>query len=114
MCYPGQGWKLSNKRKGNYQLKNGEKINYSSIIAELDEQKELIFYWFQVDDKTADNTLFQKLILFQKKIFRQGENSAFVRISASLNDMSPEEAQTYLLKFIEDFYPLFLEYVNND
>ena len=114
VCYPGQGWQLSNKSKANYQLKNGEKINYSSIIAELDEKKELIFYWFQVDDKTADNTLFQKLILFQKKIFHQGENSAFVRISTSLNDKSPEAAQVDLLKFIEDFYPLFLDYVNND
>ena len=114
VCYPGQGWKLSHKVTGGYGLDSGKKIKYSSIIAELEGKKELIFYWFQIDDKTADNTFFQKLILFQKKIMRQGESNAFVRISTSLNDKSQQEAQKYLLKFIDDFYPLFLGYVNND
>lgn len=114
VCYPGQGWKLSNKESGHYELKNGEKIKYSTIIAELAGKKELIIYWFQVDDETANNTFVQKMVLFKKKIMRQGESNAFVRISTSLDDTSPQNAKEHLMSFIDDFYPLFLKYVEDD
>ena len=113
VCYPGQGWKLSNKEKGTYELKNGEKVDYSSIIAAQGGSKDLIFYWFQVNDKTADNTLFQKMILLQNKILQQGENNAFVRVSTSLNEGSIHLAQKRILDFMEDFYPIFLEYIES-
>ncbi len=113
VCYPGQGWKLSNKEKNIYDLASGGKIHYSSIIAELEGSKELIFYWFQVDDKTADNTFLQKIILFQKKFLREGESNAFVRISTSLKNNSPEIAQKTLFNFIDDFYPQLTVYVNS-
>lgn len=113
VCYPGQGWKLSNKEKGTYELKNGEKVDYSSIIAVQGGSKDLIFYWFQVNDKTADNTLFQKMILLQNKILQQGENNAFVRVSTSLNEESIHLAQKRILDFMEDFYPIFLEYIES-
>jgi EpsI family protein len=113
VCYPGQGWELSNKEKGIYEFENGVKIEYTSIIADLSGRKELVFYWFQVDDKTTDNTFFQKLILFQKKILQQSENNAFVRISTSLNDESILGAQERILAFMEDFYPIFLEYIES-
>lgn len=113
VCYPGQGWKLSNKEKGTYELKNGEKVDYSSIIAAQGGSKDLIFYWFQVNDKTADNTLFQKMILLQNKILQQGENNAFVRVSTSLNEESIHLAQKRILDFMEDFYPIFLEYIES-
>lgn len=114
VCYPGQGWKLSNKEKGNYELKSDGIIKYSRIIGELEGKKELIFYWFQVDDKTADNTFYQKMILFQKKMLREDENNAFVRISTSLNQESQEIAERYLSEFIDEFYPLFMRYVHID
>jgi len=110
VCYPGQGWKLSNKQTHSYSLENGEEIHYSSIIAESDGKKELIYYWFQVDDETAAGTLSQKIILFQKRILHEGESNAFVRISTSLDNRSVLEAESLLLSFIADFYPAFYRY----
>jgi len=114
VCYPGQGWTLSNKKQKTFHLKDGEKINYSSIIAELDGKKELIVYWFQIDSETADNTLSQKIFLFKNKLFQHGESSAFVRISTPLNDTTLQNAEKSIHNFIEDFYPLFLKYIKND
>lgn len=114
VCYPGQGWILSNKEKGHFKLRSGREIDYSSIVADLEGRKELIFYWFQVDDKTASNTFFQKMILFQKKMLRHDEGNAFVRISTPLNQESQQSAERYLFEFIDDFYPLFLRYVHID
>lgn len=113
ICYPGQGWKLSNKQRQSTTLKAGMTINYSSIIADLNGKKELIYYWFQVDDKTADNTFHQKIVLFQKQILQQGESNAFVRISTSLNDQTEEQAKDVLMNFIADFYPVFYRYSTN-
>lgn len=113
VCYPGQGWSLSNDSTGSYLLKNGEIVNYSSVFAELEDKKELVFYWFQIDDKTTSNTFSQKLLLLQKKFSHEDENNAFIRISTSLNGSSPATARSLVLEFIEDFYPRLTSYVNS-
>ncbi|WP_321371037.1 exosortase C-terminal domain/associated protein EpsI [uncultured Desulfuromusa sp.] len=112
VCYPGQGWKLSGKEQRSQQINNYKKLEYSRIVAELEDKKEEIFYWFQVDDRSASGTLQQKLLLFKKKFFNQGEGNAFVRISTSLNNKSEQQAEELILGFIDDFYPAFVNHIS--
>ena len=112
VCYPGQGWKLSGKEQRSQQINNYANLEYSRIVAELEDKKEEIFYWFQVEDKSASGTLQQKLLLFKKKLFNQGEGNAFVRISTSLNNKTEQQAEELILGFIEEFYPAFVSHIS--
>ena len=75
VCFPGQGWVISNKTKGKFILnsKTGESISYSSMTVQQDQQKSLIVYWFQSYDQTNSDTLSQKITLLREKLLNQDE-----------------------------------------
>lgn len=111
VCYPGQGWKLTGKDRRSYSLGGNGDLDYSRVVADLNGNKEEIYYWFQVDNESVPNTFLQKISLLKKKLLQQGENNAFVRISTSLNNKSEKEAQRVMLDFVDKFYPLFVDYI---
>jgi len=115
VCFPGQGWVLSNKTTGKLQL-NPEietSISYSMMTGRLGQQKELLVYWFQAYNLTMPDTFTQKLSLFWKKILNQGEDNAFVRITVPIGDRPVEEYKEVAFSFIRAFYPTFLDYVKS-
>ena len=115
VCFPGQGWVLTDKKSGELILnpETDSSLSYSSMIAQRGQQKELIIYWFQSYDQTNPDTLSQKISSLWKKILSNREDNAFVRISIPINEKSISESQKTIFKFIKDFYPVFLEYVKS-
>jgi len=113
VCFPGQGWVVSDTQKDKIVLNPEPKnsISYSSMIAQRGLQKELIIYWFQSYDKTNPGTFSQKITSLWQKIFHQREDNAFVRVSISMAEKSLSECQETSFKFIRSFYPVFLDYV---
>jgi EpsI family protein len=113
VCFQGQGWQLKNRQSGNYIITRDPKLNisYSSMIAERQDQRELIVYWFQANGKASANTYSQKYAMFRDRLFSRGEDNAFVRISVPINDEAPDVAAKKIFAFIEDFYPAFYRYV---
>ena len=114
VCFPGQGWEVSDKKKGNLVIDamGEEKISYASMNVKLGLRNNLILYWFQSHDQTNADTFSQKINLLVKKILRQGENNAFVRITVPVDKNSSEsEAKETILSFMKSFYPVFLAYV---
>jgi EpsI family protein len=114
VCFPGQGWKISDKRTGSLTLKNGERISYASMMGQLGQDRELITYWFQSYDKTNDNTFSQKVSLFVKKLMGHGEDNAFVRITLPIGSEPLSKYQEKTSEFIEVFYPIFLDFIKAD
>ena len=113
VCFPGQGWKVSGLRTGDYTLDslNSGTLSYSTMTAQLGMQKELILYWYQSFDRTNSGTFSQKITLLWKKILGQGEDNAFVRITIPLRDRAVRENQEAIFKFVRAFYPVFLDFV---
>jgi EpsI family protein len=113
VCFQGQGWQLKNRRSGDYVLTRDPrlKISYSSMMAERQDQRELIVYWFQADGKASANTHSQKFAMFRERLLGRGEDSAFVRISVPISDETPDVAAKRIFTFIDDFYPAFYRYV---
>jgi EpsI family protein len=115
VCFPGQGWVLSDKSVGELKLdKGGETaVSYSSMIAQKGTEKELLVYWFQSYDKTSADTFNQKLRSLSAKLGRGGEDNAFVRVSIPMSDRPLAESKKVALEFIKNFYPVFLKYVRD-
>ena len=115
VCFPGQGWVLSDKKSGKLILnqETDNSLSYSSMIAQRGQQKELIIYWFQSYDQTNPDTLSQKISSLWGKIFNNREDNAFVRITTPIGQKSISESQEIAFTFIKDFYPVFLKYVRS-
>ena len=113
VCFPGQGWLVSDRQKGKFVLSSSPEysISYSAMSVQRGAKKELIIYWFQSYDQTNPDTLSQKITSLWKKLLNQGQDNAFVRVSTPIGDKSLFECQDTLLEFIRSFYPVFLNYV---
>ena len=114
VCFTGQGWHLTNRGSGKHQLAGTEKltINYSTMIAEQQSEKELIIYWFQTNDTTSAGTFEQKAkMLWQRLRNVPREENAFVRVSTRMDGTTPDVSKKRLFDFIDTFYPEFYRYV---
>ena len=113
VCFPGQGWILSDKIKGTYQFKSDKEysIPYSMMIAQRGEYKQLIIYWFQSHDIANSNTLSQKFTLIWNRFLHKGESNAFVRVIMPLKGKTVTECKTTILDFITNFYPIYIGYI---
>jgi EpsI family protein len=113
VCFPGQGWNISDKKTRHLTLKSGQTIDYSTMIGQLGDNRQLITYWFQSYDKTNASTFNQKLSLFRKKLLHKGEDNAFVRITVPIGTQPMDVYSTKTEQFINAFYPEFLSYIKD-
>lgn len=117
VCFPGQGWVLSGMDQGKLSVPAAAgdyQVHYSSMVAERDEQKIFLVYWFQADDKALADTFNQKLAMLRGTFLGGIGGNAFVRISVDLEQQTEKEALDTVVSFVEVFYPVFFEYVNGE
>jgi len=113
VCFPGQGWQISNSDSSKLKINVDASgfLSYSTIIGELNNQKMFILYWFQSWDRSNPGTVSQKIWSFLNRLLNKGEDNAFVRITIDLNDTTNQEAKKTALKFMQSFYPVFIDYL---
>ena len=115
VCFPGQGWQVNKTTKGLARLshKGIDDFPYATISANLGEQSEYLLYWFQAFDQPAATTLMQKLLLLKNNFLRKGQENAFVRLSTPCPGQDTNKCEKILLKFVDDFYPVFKTYITS-
>ncbi len=116
VCFPGQGWELSNRDYRSIDLSSGLgklSVDYATMQAGRNDRNTVLLYWFQAQDKTASDTLSQKIILLWKSIPTGLEENAFVRLSMDRQGKSYEECLSTLTQFVESFYPEFYKFVQS-
>ncbi|MDW7646087.1 MAG: EpsI family protein [Desulfuromonadales bacterium] len=116
VCFSGQGWTISHPGSGRMECvgKSVQEIAFSDLTASRDTDKEYVLYWFQAYDQPMAGPFSQKLMLLKKKLFREGQSNAFVRVSTGMKDLTSEEARERVSGFVESFYPEFLAYVKSE
>jgi len=113
VCYPGQGWQLSNREVRTLTV-NKQEIHLTQMTASHNQGKYMVLYWYQSYDRTSSGTFAQKVKTLLAKIHRSKQDNAFVRISIPLQERSSEEAFKTGVKFIDSFYPAFLEFITEN
>jgi len=113
VCFPGQGWDLSDFEKKSVKVGN-QTVNLMQIIATAPERKELLIYWFQAYEKTSPGEFLQKINTLLAKFTDGREDNAFVRVTVPMKNMNVDQAYRIGVDFIKAFYPRFLEHVKNN
>lgn len=110
-CFPGNGWKVEGKKKSRL-LVDSHEINYEHFIARNGQQKLLVMYWFQAHEKTSPDIFINKINAIINLLTGKKQEHAFVRVTIPLTDLPQDEAKHIGENFIEQFYPVFLDYIN--
>jgi len=113
VCLPGQGWVLSDFSQKTLRI-GQDNINFKLMVATISQRKKLILYWFQAYDKTSPGTFMQKLNVLWSKFRNSREDNAFVRVTVPMDKISAKEAYKIGAKFIQAFYPRFIEHVREN
>jgi EpsI family protein len=115
VCYPGQGWVVSDAKKRNVPLKDARQrpVELATIRIERGDDRQLAVYWFQSYDLTASDTFRQKVNTFYQKFSGGHEANAFVRVSVPIGPGGEREALETALDFVADFQPRFLSYLRS-
>ena len=113
VCFPGQGWNLSNF--SNLKVQSGQHtVDLASMVIGKGEEQQLVLYWFQAYDQTSPGTFMQKVYLLRAKFVHAREDNAFVRVMIPFGQKrTKEEAQKIGVQFIQDFYPVFEKYITD-
>jgi EpsI family protein len=113
VCYPGQGWRISDKQELTLDA-GGKRLRLMSLVAAKGGHEDLVLYWFQAYDRNAPDTFRQKIQAMWARATTGRSDSAFVRISIPVEQGRRDEARRTALAFAGEFYPLFLSYVTGD
>ena len=112
VCFPGQGWVLSNRERKVIHV-DGNTINLEKMIAARGDKKELIIYWFQAYDKTSPGTFMQKVNNFLITLKGNNGNNAFVRVTVPIENNDAHRAYQIGIYYIRSFYPRFLSFIKS-
>ena len=112
VCLPGSGWQLGIQKKS-HLLVDSHDINYEQFIARKGSQKSLVMYWFQAHEKTSPGVFKNKINATINLLTGKKEEHAFVRVTIPLAGMTQDEARDIGEDFTKQFYPVFLDYIND-
>jgi EpsI family protein len=113
VCFPGQGWDLSDFEEKSVKV-GDHTVNLRRIIATAPDRKELLIYWFQSYEKTSPDEFFQKIYTLLAKFVDGREDNAFVRVTVPMKNMDVDQAYKIGVDFIKAFYPHFLKHIKAD
>jgi EpsI family protein len=114
VCFPGQGWEVSDQGHGEMAIEegSGQKVSYSTMLVKRGTaSSQLILYWFQAYETASADTLSQKLAALQQKFSGVGEDNAFVRLSCPVVANNEVNCLETMQDFTRAFYPVFLDYI---
>jgi EpsI family protein len=112
VCFPGNGWQVADKKKSHF-LVGPHEINYEQFIARNGPQKLLVMYWFQAHEKTSSDIFLNKINAITNQLTGKKQEHAFVRVTVPLTNLTRDDARHIGENFIKQFYPVFLDYINN-
>lgn len=112
VCMPGGGWVLEDLVEKAYSFNNYH-LKYAEVTAGNNKNKSLITYWFQAYDKSAPNMYINIYNALVNVIKGKPPETAFIRITIPIRGGNRVKANKLTLDFIKEFYPIFMDYVDD-
>ncbi|MHB8622297.1 MAG: VPLPA-CTERM-specific exosortase XrtD [Sulfuricaulis sp.] len=114
VCMPGGGWEIKSLTQrvvdgvqaGSHPLR----VNRAEI--ELGDDKQLVYYWFQMQGRAITNEYLLKWFIFWDALTRNRTDAALVRVTTPLKSgESFAEADSRLSNFVKTMNPQISDYV---
>jgi exosortase D (VPLPA-CTERM-specific) len=115
-CIPGGGWKISDLTQKDLGAPLGlGELEVNRLVISKGEYSQLVYYWFAQRGRVITNEYLAKWYLFSDGITMQRSDGALVRlVTTVLPDTDIAEADARLQQFMQEFYPVMLDYLPDE
>jgi EpsI family protein len=103
-CLPGAGWDPIHSGYARISLRDGRQIVVNEYVIQQDQNKQLVFYWYQGRGRIIASEYAGKFWMVADAIYRNRTDGALVRLTTNLTD-GQEKARARLLNFTEILFP---------
>ena len=103
-CLPGAGWDPIHSGYARISLRDGRQIVVNEYVVQQDQNKQLVFYWYQGRGRIIASEYAGKFWMVADAIYRNRTDGALVRLITPLND-GDEKARARLLNFTQILFP---------
>ncbi|MFZ1033747.1 MAG: exosortase C-terminal domain/associated protein EpsI [Candidatus Acidiferrales bacterium] len=103
-CLPGAGWDPIHSGYATISLRDGRQIVVNEYVIQQDQNKQLVFYWYQGRGRIIASEYAGKFWMVADAIYRNRTDGALVRLTTQLND-GEEKARVRLLNFTQILFP---------
>ena len=111
VCYTGQGWSYNSN--GVLPIALGDPygaIDVSSITIEKENNRQIVWYWFQSKNYSSDSLFKMRVKLFIDKLIGRDTKNAFIRISVPIDPDDEKSSKDMLHRFFKQTYLELYEY----
>jgi EpsI family protein len=98
LCYPASGYELPEKTYTTVPY-NGKDVSARMVVAEKNDTREIVMYWFASGNRTESNYVKQQLWMSLDRLQKQKYGWAFIRVNVPViynNDASMDAARDFL------------------
>lgn len=103
-CLPGSGWDPIHSALATITVADGRQIVVNDYIIQRDQDKQLVFYWYQGRGRVIASEYSGKFWMVADAISRHRTDGALVRLITPMNDSEPS-ARARLIRFTQYLFP---------
>ena len=103
-CLPGAGWDPVHSGFATISVAGGRQIVVNEYVIQKDENKQLVFYWYQGRGRVTASEYAAKFWMVADAISRNRTDGALVRLITPIND-SEASARARLVRLTQDLFP---------
>jgi EpsI family protein len=111
-CLPGAGWDPIQSGYATISVPTGRNIVVNEYVIQRDENKQLVFYWYQGRGRVIASEYAGKFWMVADAISRNRTDGALVRVITSMND-GEDKARARLVSFTQTVFPSLGELIPN-
>jgi EpsI family protein len=109
-CLPGSGWFKISERKRTIRIDAGEDAHFIEAVYQNGDAQEVFYYWYKMKNTYITNEYVLKGYMILNSLRYRRNDAAFIRLSTFIND-NKEESVNSVDAFMQDFVPIFKEYL---
>jgi EpsI family protein len=103
-CLPGSGWDPIQSGYATISVPNGRNIVVNEYVIQRDENKQLVFYWYQGRGRVVASEYAGKFWMVADAISRNRTDGALVRVITPMGD-GEDKARARLTSFTQTLFP---------
>jgi EpsI family protein len=103
-CLPGAGWDPVHSGFATIPVAGGRRIVVNEYVIQKDENKQLVFYWYQGRGRVTASEYAAKFWMVADAISRNRTDGALVRLITPIND-NEANARARLVGLTQDLFP---------
>jgi EpsI family protein len=109
-CLPGAGWDPIRSGDARVSLAGGGVIVVNEYVIQQDQDKRMVFYWYQGRGRIIANEYFGKFWMMADAISRNRTDGALVRLITPIRD-GEANARAQLVSFTQVVFPYLDEFI---